>query len=49
MKGQDISEKELLYISSKIPLINVALLIINEFRGVFISWRDDEHCGKGEM
>lgn len=47
MTGHDLPEEEFLYISSRTPLINVDLFIVNEFGEVLLSWRDDEHCGTG--
>ena len=43
----DLSEEEFLYISSRTPLINVDLFIVNEYDEVLLSWRDDELCGTG--
>lgn len=43
----DLPESEFLYISSRTPLINVDLLVINEDKEILLSWRDDEYCGKG--
>ena len=43
----DLSEEEFLYISSRTPLINVDLFIVNEYDEVLLSWRDDEYCGTG--
>ena len=43
----DLPEQEFLEISSKTPLINVDLLVINEFEEILLSWRDDEYCGTG--
>lgn len=34
-------------VSSLIPIINVDLLIRNEFDHILLSWRDDEYAGKG--
>lgn len=45
--SKDLGEEEFLYISSKTPLINVDLLIINEKKELLLSWRDDEYCGRG--
>lgn len=47
MNRIDLPEKEFLYISSKTPLINVDLFIINELGELLLSWRDDEYCGTG--
>lgn len=47
MIGKDLPENEFLVISSKAPLINVDLLVINEDGGILLSWRDDEYCGTG--
>ena len=47
MKSNDLPESELLYISSRTPLINVDLLVVNEYGEVLLSWRDDEYCGTG--
>lgn len=43
----DLPESEFLYISSRTPLINVDLFVINEYGEVLLSWRDDEYCGTG--
>ena len=43
----DLSEEEFLYISSRTPLINVDLFIVNEYDEVLLSWRDDDLCGTG--
>lgn len=43
----DLSEEEFLYISSRTPLINVDLLILNEYDEILLSWRDDALCGTG--
>lgn len=43
----DLPESEFLYISSRTPLINVDLFVINEEEEVLLSWRDDEYCGTG--
>lgn len=43
----DLPESEFLYISSRTPLINVDLFVINEDGEVLLSWRDDENCGMG--
>lgn len=47
MKTMELPEKEFLEMSSKLPLINVDLLIVNEFGEILLSWRDDEYCGTG--
>ena len=47
MAGKGLSEEEFIYVSSKTPLINVDLFIVNEFEELLFSWRDDEHCGTG--
>lgn len=43
----DLPESEFLYISSRTPLINVDMLILDEYGDVLLSWRDDEYCGTG--
>lgn len=43
----DLPEKMFLQISTKTPLINVDLFIINEFDEILLSWRDDVYCGTG--
>lgn len=43
----DLPESEFLYISSRTPLINVDLFVIDEEGEVLLSWRDDEYCGTG--
>lgn len=43
----DLLESEFLFISSRTPLINVDLFVINENGEVLLSWRDDEYCGTG--
>lgn len=43
----DLPESEFLYISSRTPLINVDMLILDENGDVLLSWRDDECCGTG--
>lgn len=43
----DLPENEFLYISSRTPLINVDMLILDENGDVLLSWRDDEYCGIG--
>ena len=43
----DLPEYEFLNISAKVPLINVDLLVINEYGEVLLSWRDDDYCGTG--
>lgn len=43
----DFTENEFLDISSKIPLINVDMLVLNENEEVLLSWRKDEYCGIG--
>lgn len=43
----ELPEKEFLQISTKLPLINVDLFVINEDRKILLSWRDDEYCGTG--
>ncbi len=45
--GKNIPENEFLYISSKTPLINVDLLVINELGEILLSWRNDDYCGIG--
>lgn len=47
MRVLELPEKVFLDASSKLPLINVDLLIVNEFGEVLLSWRDDEYCGTG--
>lgn len=47
MIGFDLPKEEFLSLSSKTPLINVDLFIVNELGDVLLSWRDDEHCGRG--
>lgn len=47
MNSQGLPENEFLYISSKIPLINVDLFVIDETGKVLLAWRDDEYCGTG--
>lgn len=43
----ELQENEFLYISSKTPLINVDMLVLDENGEVLLSWRDDEYCGRG--
>ena len=43
----DLPESEFLYISSRTPLINVDMLVVNEYGEILLSWRDDEYCGTG--
>lgn len=43
----DLPENEFLYISSRTPLINADMLILDENGDVILSWRDDEYCGIG--
>ena len=43
----DLPENEFLYISSRTPLINVDMMVLNEDGKVLFSWRDDEFCGTG--
>ena len=43
----NLPEEEFLQISSKTPLVNVDLMIINEYGELLLSWRDDEYCGTG--
>ncbi len=47
LAGKRLSEEEFLYLSSKTPLINVDLFIVNENGELLFSWRNDEHCGTG--
>lgn len=47
MSDHDLPESEFLYISSRTPLINVDLFVIDEEGEVLLSWRDDEYCGTG--
>lgn len=43
----NLPEKDFLKISSLIPLVNVDLLITNEYNEILLSWRDDVFCGTG--
>ncbi len=43
----DLPENDFLAISSKTPLINVDLFVVNEDGELLLSWRDDEFCGTG--
>lgn len=47
MNNNDLPENEFLYISSRTPLINVDLLVMDEYGDALLSWRDDEYCGTG--
>ena len=35
------------FVSSMTPMVNVDLVVIDDRKGVLLSWRDDEHCGEG--
>lgn len=36
-----------LFASTLMPVVNVDLLVFNEYREVLLSWREDAHCGTG--
>ncbi|MCM8796938.1 MAG: NUDIX hydrolase [Candidatus Omnitrophica bacterium] len=42
-----LPEELFLFISRITPLVNVDLLIKDEFGRTLLSWRDDQYCGKG--
>lgn len=35
------------FASTLMPVVNVDLLVINDNHEILLSWRDDEHCGRG--
>jgi colanic acid biosynthesis protein WcaH len=43
----NLPESEFFYISSRTPLINIDMLVVNEYGEILLSWRDDEYCGTG--
>ena len=44
---QGLPEEIFEFVSSITPMVNVDLLIFDKEKGVLLSWRDDEYCGRG--
>ena len=45
--SQGLPDEVFFYISRMTPLVNVDLLIKDENGRTLLSWRNDQHCGKG--
>ena len=42
-----LPEEVFLAVSSLVPIANVDLMVIDEEKGILLSWRDDEYFGRG--
>ena len=45
--GKDLPEDIFLFFSRHVPMVNIDLLIRDEYNRTLLSWRDDKCCGTG--
>lgn len=44
---QGLPEEVFLFLTENTPMVNVDLLVRDKEGRILLSWRDDEHCGRG--